>query len=171
KELYTGEEAVIKNRQSFSPSPCLYLVKKTVIDAHNLAFLEGVLHEDEYFTTVLFVNTQKMTYSNKDFYHRRYRTASTMTQHSKEHKLRSFDSYLKVFEALDKEYQKETYSDKQKQFIKRQLLSIYNALLISDVHPERKKELKKFETITLKDKLFILAARLKQQLNRQLNKL
>ncbi|OJF94718.1 glycosyltransferase family 2 protein [Alkalibacterium sp. 20] len=166
KQLYTGEEALIKNRQSFSPSPCLYLVKKTVIDAHNLVFPEGVLHEDEYFTTVLFANTIKMTYLDNDYYHRRYRIASTMTEHTKKHKLRSFDSYLNVFEALEKEHQKESYSDQQKQLIKRQLLSIYNALLISEVNPERKKQLKKFESITLKDKLFVQAARLKQHLKR-----
>ncbi|WP_423188913.1 glycosyltransferase family 2 protein [Alkalibacterium sp. f15] len=166
KQLYTDEEAVIKNRQSFSPSPCLYLVKKTVIDAHNLAFPEGVLHEDEYFTTLLFANTKKMTYLDNNFYHRRYRIASTMTEHTKKHKLRSFDSYLNVFEALEKEYQKVIYSDQQKQLIKRQLLSIYNGLLKSDVNPERKKQLKKLESITLKDKLFVLAARLKQRLNK-----
>ncbi|WP_368646135.1 glycosyltransferase family 2 protein [Alkalibacterium putridalgicola] len=164
--LYTGEEALLKNRKAFTPSPCLYLVKKDLIDQNNLSFIEGVLHEDEYFTTVLFANTQRLIYLNKNYYHRRYRTASTMTEQTKQHKLRSFNSYIKVFQALEEEFEKPKYSETQKQFIKRQLLSIYNGLLVSDVHPEMKSRLKKFKSVTLKDKLFVLGARFKQQLRR-----
>lgn len=162
KELYTGEEALNKNRQSFSPSPCLYLVKKAVIDKHNLKFLEAVLHEDEYFTTLLFANIQRMTYLNESFYHRRYRTASTMTAHTNKHKLRSFNSYLEVFKGLEEEYQRGNYSDHQKQFIKRQMLSIYNGLVTSDVNPEMKRKLKNLESITMKDKLYLTGSKLKQ---------
>ncbi|SFC11362.1 Glycosyltransferase involved in cell wall bisynthesis [Alkalibacterium subtropicum] len=164
--LYKGEEALLKNRKAFNPSPCLYLVNKAVIDLNDLSFIEGVLHEDEYFTTVLFANTQSMTYLNKNYYHRRYRTASTMTEQTKQHKLRSFNSYIKVFQALEAEYKLSDYSKLQKQFIKRQLLSIYNALVVSDVHPEMKRQLKQFKTVTFKDKLFVLGARLKQHLER-----
>ncbi|MDZ7835047.1 MAG: hypothetical protein U5K84_06600 [Alkalibacterium sp.] len=99
-----------------------------------------------------------MTYLNKAYFNRRYRTASTMTQHTKQHKLKSFDSYLKVFEALEDEYNKADYTQQQKQFIKRQLLSIYNGLLMSDVHPQKKKQLKQFTSITLKDRAFILSS-------------
>ncbi|GEK88421.1 Glycosyltransferase involved in cell wall bisynthesis [Alkalibacterium putridalgicola] len=165
-KLYTGEEALLKNRKAFTPSPCLYLVKKDLIDQNNLSFIEGVLHEDEYFTTVLFSNTERMIYLNKKYYHRRYRTASTMTEQTKQHKLRSFNSYIKVFQALEEEYKQSKYSEHQKQFIKRQLLSIYNGLLISDVYPEMKRQLKQFKTVSLKDKLFVLGARLKQQLKK-----
>lgn len=165
-KLYTGEEALQKNRKAFTPSPCLYLVNKDLIDQNNLSFIEGVLHEDEYFTTVLFANTQRMAYLNRTFFHRRYRTASTMTAHTKQHKLKSFNSYIKVFEALEEEYKKPKYTETQKQFIKRQLLSIYNGLLMSDVHPEMKRQLKQFKTVTLKDKLFVLGSRLKQQIRR-----
>ncbi|GEK91063.1 glycosyltransferase family 2 protein [Alkalibacterium kapii] len=166
KKLYTGEEALQKNRKAFTPSPCLYLVNKDLIDENNLSFIEGVLHEDEYFTTILFANTQRMTYLNQNFFHRRYRTASTMTAHTKQHKLKSFNSYIKVFKALEEEYAKQKYSEMQKQFIKRQLLSIYNGLVTSDVHPEMKRRLKQFKTVKLKDKLFILGSRLKQQMRK-----
>ena len=166
EQLYTGEEALARNRQTFTPSPCLYLVKKEQLDTFNLRFIEGVLHEDEYFTTLLFAQTKKMTYLNRAYFNRRYRTASTMTQHTKQHKLKSFDSYLKVFEALEDEYNKADYTQQQKQFIKRQLLSIYNGLLMSDVHPKKKKQLKTLTSVTLKDRAFILSARLKQRLFR-----
>lgn len=159
-KLYTGEEALQKNRKAFTPSPCLYLVNKDLIDQNNLSFIEGVLHEDEYFTTVLFANTQRMAYLNRTFFHRRYRTASTMTAYTKQHKLKSFNSYIKVFKALEEEYAKPKYSETQKQFIKRQLLSIYNGLLMSDVHPKMKGQLRGLKTLTMKDKLFIYAVRI-----------
>lgn len=166
KEVYTGEAALDKNRKTFSPSPCLYLVKSDLIDKNNLAFIEGALHEDEFFTTLLFASTKTMTYLNKDYYHRRYRAASTMTEETEAHKLKSFNSYIKVFSKLETEYKKTDYKKSQKQFIKRQLLSIYNGLTQSDVRPENKKKLKQLKAITLKDKLFLVGARIKQQLTK-----
>ena len=166
KAVYTGEDALSKNRKTFTPSPCLYLVKKDLIDKNNLAFIEGALHEDEFFTTLLFASTKTMTYLNKNYYHRRYRTASTMTNETEEHILKSFNSYIKVFSELEKEYKNEHYTKSQKKFIKRQLLSIYNGLTQSDVRPENKKQLKELKAITLKDKLFLIGARVKQGLKK-----
>lgn len=167
KQVYTGEELLEKNRRSFSASPCLYLLKREVIEEYNLHFLEGVLHEDEYFTTRLFVSVKNMSYLNEDFYHRRYRISSTMTENTNKHKLRSFDSYLEVFKALEKEYKKSNLTEAQKQFIKRQLLSIYNGLQESPIHPEHKRQLKELQSITLKDKAFLSLAKIKHSLNKK----
>ncbi|GAB2479848.1 glycosyltransferase [Alkalibacterium psychrotolerans] len=164
KRLYIGEEVLRKSIKSFTPSPCLYIVKKEFLDCNNLLFIEGALHEDEYFTTVLFANLNKMIYLDKNYYHRRYRTASTMTVRTNHHKLKSFVSYIKIFKSLEAEYMKEKYSDLQRCFIKRQLLSIYNGLQMSDVHPEQKRQLSKFKSVTFRDKLFIRGVRLKQHL-------
>lgn len=166
KEVYTGEAALDKNRKTFSPSPCLYLVKKELIDKHNVSFIEGALHEDEFFTTLLFASTKTMTYLNKDYYHRRYRVSSTMTEETEAHKLKSFNSYIKVFSELEIEYKNEHYSKSQKQFIKRQLLSIYNGLKQSNVSLEMKKQMKEFEVVTVKDKVFLMGAKIKQQLTK-----
>lgn len=166
KAIYSGNDLLDKNRRSFSASPCLYLIKKEVIEKNGLTFLEGVLHEDEYFTTRLFASIKTMTYLNEDFYHRRYRISSTMTENTNAHKLRSFESYLEVFKALEKEYNNPKLFEPQKQFIKRQLLSIYNGLKESPVPPEHKRELKDLKSITLKDKVFLAFAKLKQRLNK-----
>lgn len=163
--VYAQEEAIQKNRKTFSASPCLYVVKKELIDRYNLYFLEGVLHEDEYFTTRLFTVIDSMTYLNEDFYHRRYRTASTMTENTKQHKVKSFESYLEVFEALEKEYTSEKYSKNQKEFIKRQLISIYNGLSTSSVDLKRKRQLKQLKSISIKDKLFLTLARIKHSIS------
>ena len=165
KAIYTGEDLLEKNRKSYSASPCLYLVKKEVVDQHNLCFLEGVLHEDEYFTTRLFASVERMSYLDEGFYHRRYRLASTMTENTTTHKLKSFDSYLKVFKALEKEYGSEKMNPSQKEFIKRQLLSIYNGLKESPVPPENKRKLREIKSVSIKDKAYLQLARLKQSLN------
>lgn len=155
QKVYKQDDALQKNRQTYSASPCLYLVKKTLIDEHDLKFLEGVLHEDEYFTTKLFTHTQTLTYLNRTFYHRRYRVASTMTENTNLHKVRSFDSYLEVFNELETFYNSGNLTETQKGFVKRQLLSIYYGLKTSDVEPVKKKKLKEFKSITLKDKVFL----------------
>lgn len=155
QEVYKQDDALQKNRQTYNASPCLYLVKKTLIDEHDLKFLEGVLHEDEYFTTKLFTLIQTMTYLNRTYYHRRYRVASTMTENTNLHKVRSFDSYLEVFDELEIFYHSENLTEAQKAFVKRQLLSIYYGLKTSDVEPVKKKKLKEFKSITFKDKVFL----------------
>ncbi|GEN51442.1 glycosyltransferase family 2 protein [Alkalibacterium pelagium] len=161
QHVYNQEEALQKNRQTYSASPCLYLVKKSLIDDYSLMFLEGVLHEDEYFTTKLFTLTQTMTYLDRTFYHRRYRVASTMTENTNLHKVRSFDSYLEVFAELETLYHSGNLTETQKGFVKRQLLSIYNGLQTASVHPESKRKLRTLKSITLKDKVYLVASRAK----------
>ncbi|GAB2318253.1 glycosyltransferase [Alkalibacterium sp. s-m-22] len=161
QHVYNQEEALQKNRQTYSASPCLYLVKKSLIDEHSLMFLEGVLHEDEYFTTKLFTLTQTMTYLNRTFYHRRYRVASTMTENTNLHKVRSFESYLEVFNALETFYCSGNLNEVQKAFVKRQLLSIYYGLKNSNVDPIRKKKLRDLGIITLKDKVILFISTIK----------
>lgn len=160
-KVYKEGKALEANRRTYSASPCLYIFRKDIVDTHNLQFLEGVLHEDEYFTTRLFTVIRKMVYLNRNFYHRRYRTASTMTESTKAHQLKSFNSYLEVFKGLEEEYKRAEYREDQKAFIKRQLLSIYNGLMTADVPPINKKKLKQLKFITMKDKLFLLASRAK----------
>jgi len=164
QKVYTGDDLLDKNRRSFSASPCLYLIKKSVIDQHNLYFLEGVLHEDEYFTTRLFISIESMTYLNKAYYNRRYRIASTMTEQSNLHKIKSFESYLKIFKALEKEHQRTDLGQTKKQFIKRQMLSVYNGLQQADIHPENKRKLKELKSVTFKDKIFLSMSRFKQRI-------
>lgn len=155
ERVYKGAELLNYNKRSYSASPCLYLTKKEVIDRYNLEFLEGVMHEDEYYTTCLFVSISSMIYINQTFYHRRYRISSTMTEQSTEHKLKSYNSYFKVFRALEEEYYRLERTTEEKKFIKRQLLSIYHNLSVSTVPHENKKNLKCIKSISLKDKMML----------------
>lgn len=164
KTFYADGGLLQANQKAYSASPCLYLIEREVIEEEQIRFPEGILHEDEVFTTKCFLSVKSMVYVNRAFYHRRYRIASTMTQITPSHKRKSFDSYMKVFELLEAEYKRSEYNEKQKSFLKRQLLSIYSGLQQSDVPPILKKKLRKFKIISLKDKMHIQASRMRQKL-------
>lgn len=167
EKVYDREESLKKNQKAYSASPCLYLVKKDLLDEYAIRFPEGVLHEDEYFTTKLFAHVERMTYVNQTFYHRRYRVASTMTEITPAHKRHSFDSYLEVYKQLEKEYQSDKYNPAQKKFIKRQLLSLYNGMMNSPVASILKKDLKQLASITWSDRARVQLSRVRQKLARR----
>lgn len=165
KTIYTDGGLLDANRKSFSASPCLYLIKKTVLEENAISFPEGIIHEDEYFTIKLFVSIKNMTYVNQSLYNRRYRVASTMTENAPAHKKNSFKSYLEIFKLVDQLYQSDQYNEEQKIFLKRQLISIYNGLQESDVSSAQKKELHHLSTITLKDRLHIKVSKVRRWIN------
>lgn len=152
---YEKEESLMVNKKSFSASPCLFLFNTKVVKENDIKFPEGILHEDEYFTTVLFAESKRMVFINKVFYHRRYRSSSTMTEMTPAHKRKSFVSYMEVFQLLEKKYLSNKYDKNQKKLIKRQLISIYYGMKKSNVAPILKRDLKKLNTITIIDKFRI----------------
>lgn len=81
---------------SYSPSPVLYLFKKEIIEKNKIRFKESIIHEDELFSTLLFLHAKSFSYINRSFYNRRYRKGSTMTKKDLEQKIYSFNSYLKI---------------------------------------------------------------------------
>ncbi|MEC6747682.1 glycosyltransferase family 2 protein [Marinilactibacillus sp. XAAS-LB27] len=164
--IYEGEVLLSKNQKAYSASPCLYMINKEIIDMEQIRFPEGILHEDEYFTTKIFISSKKMVYVNKTFYHRRYRVASTMTESTPLHKKKSFDSYMEVFCLIESDYQSNQYNLIEKTFLKRQLISIYSGLQHSQVEPKMKKQLNNLRTIKLQDKLRIKISILRQKLKK-----
>lgn len=144
------------NRRTFASPVYLYMVKREVLVENALSFYEGILHEDELFTTQVFLNSNSMLYINAFYYNRRYRENSIMTNQSQERLQRTFDSYLIIYQELEKLYFKEEYPKKQKKLIKRQMISIYSGLKTSSIEKIKKKEaIKKLNGINLMDKTYI----------------
>ena len=159
------EESLDLNRRTFSSSVCLYITTRELISKNQLVFYENVLHEDELFTTQVFLHTKRMMYKNVSYYHRRYRSNSIMTDLSSEKKEQSFDSYRVLFNELEKMMKSNNYTESQKKFIKRQMISIYSGLKNSQINENKKKKvLKKINSITIKDKLFLFLQNLITQL-------
>lgn len=144
------------NRRTFASPVYLYMVKREVLVKDSLSFYEGILHEDELFTTQVFLNSNSMLYVNSFYYNRRYRENSIMTNQSQERLQRTFDSYFIIYQELEKLYLKKKYSKEQKKLIKRQMISIYSGLKTSSIKKSKKEEvIKKLKGINLMDKAYI----------------
>ncbi|SIO20113.1 Glycosyltransferase involved in cell wall bisynthesis [Carnobacterium alterfunditum] len=152
---YTDDRFEVNSRTFASPV-YLYMVKREVIEQNNLSFYEGILHEDELFTTQVFLNSRSMIYANAFYYNRRYRENSIMTDQSQERLKQTFESYLIIFKELEKMYLNKIYSKEQKKLIKRQILSIYSGLKNSNVNKiEKENKIKDLKGITITDKAYL----------------
>lgn len=146
------------NRRTFAAPVYLYMVKREVIEQNNLSFYEGILHEDELFTTQIFLTSHSMVYANAFYYNRRYRKNSIMTDQSPERLKQTVNSYVIIFKELEKLYLNKEYSKEQKKLIKRQMISIYSGLKNSS--SKKEEEIKKLKNINLMDKTYMCVHKL-----------
>lgn len=150
------------NRRTFASPVYLYMVKREVIEKNTLSFYEGILHEDELFTTQIFLNSHSMVYANAFYYNRRYRENSIMTNQSQERLKKTVDSYVIIFKELEKLYLNKEYSKEQKKLIKRQMMSIYSGLKKNKSNQIfNSKEINKTNVITFIDRFYLLLKELK----------
>lgn len=80
--LYNGKEILSKQLESYcySASPCLSFINKKFLDFNNLKYYPKIIHEDQLFTVLLYLNAKKVMYISKSFFKRRLRDNSTMTK-------------------------------------------------------------------------------------------
>jgi len=64
---------------SYSASPCLYICSLSLIKTNSLKFDEGVLHEDEGFTPLLYYEARRTVSLSNALFRRRIREGSIMT--------------------------------------------------------------------------------------------
>lgn len=73
--LSAFEDSILKG--NYVVQSCCYMYRKSMLPS--LRFLEGILHEDHYFTTMLFFNTKKTIVLEDRFFQRRFRPDSITT--------------------------------------------------------------------------------------------
>lgn len=81
-KIYTGNEALkiqLKNR-TYTPSPCLSFIRRSFLMKYQLFFYYGIVHEDQLFTTLLYLQAQRVACIKRTFFHRRLRKDSIMTR-------------------------------------------------------------------------------------------
>lgn len=86
-------------------SVCLLFISRAFLIHTGLRFYKGILHEDEIFTTLLFLKAKSVMYLAESFFLRRVRESSIMTSTIK---MRNIDSYFIVastIQAIAKEHQ------------------------------------------------------------------
>ena len=92
--VYDGEDlfALTLPREDFRTQVCLQLVKRQTLLDLGLTFLEGIIHEDQYYTFALMLQCRRVKIVRKIVYHRRFRDGSIMMQAKT---LRNFEGFYR----------------------------------------------------------------------------
>lgn len=100
-QILSGSEVLKKlySTKKYGASVCVTFIKKEYLDKNSLNFYPKIIHEDELFTFLLFYKAKRVNYIEKNFFKRRLRKNSTMTQVKTE---KNTKGYLVVTEELCK---------------------------------------------------------------------
>lgn len=142
----TGQDLLSEftNQNQYTPSPCLYFIKREIIVNNGLKFPEGIIHEDEYFMISLLLHLKKCKHINERLFYRRVREGSTMTTKNNS---KSMEGYATVILLLDKRINDSIFTNNyNRQMYLKLLYSFYSAFLkfynnIDDNEKLQKKEL------------------------------
>lgn len=98
KKVYTGPEIFgeLMLKDQFRVAPWLQIIRKKFLDEINLTY-EKVTHEDELFSTLLFIQARRVGFINRKFFHRRLRSNSVMTT---PFSLKNMDAYFYITDKL-----------------------------------------------------------------------
>lgn len=76
----------LKENGDYSVSPCIQAVRREFLNENEIRFVEGIIHEDNYFSFLVFVNAKRANCVNDVYFLRRIREDSVMTvQKSRRH--------------------------------------------------------------------------------------
>lgn len=97
--LYNGIQifTILVENSKYSPSPCLNLINMKFLKRINLLFFPDIIHEDQLFSTLLYVQANRVMCIHEDFFKRRLRYDSIMTS---KFSLKNMDSYFIITEKL-----------------------------------------------------------------------
>ena len=96
---YEGEYLLnlVLDTQTHNCVVWLLFIRKVFLDQIDLKFYEGIIHEDELYTTILTLSSNNIFCLKRSFVGHRLRQASTMTTHFSK---RNLDCYLTVADEL-----------------------------------------------------------------------
>jgi glycosyltransferase involved in cell wall biosynthesis len=97
--IYSGKSLLFKmlTQKTYQCSPCIHFISFKFIESFHLRFYPGIIHEDELFSALFYMQAQRVGYMNATFFKRRLRPDSVMT---KQYTIRNVDCYLVVTEQL-----------------------------------------------------------------------
>ncbi len=99
--VYDGTEMldIQYNEWRFRAQPCLMLIERTFLMRSGLRFYPGIIHEDELFTTMIYLFAERVGLIPRAFFHRRVRSGSTMTNRFSR---RNMTGYFAVFSSMQR---------------------------------------------------------------------
>lgn len=98
-QLYSGIQimSILTNNNCYSVSPCLYMINTSYLNTINLRFLPDIIHEDQLFSTLLYLQANRVMCIHEDFFKRRLRNDSIMTSNFS---LKNINSYFIITDKL-----------------------------------------------------------------------
>ncbi len=123
--VYSGQELfkLFSENKEYRTSACLQINRTSFLKKHNINFLEGIIHEDEYFTLLVCIFSQRASYINNQLYKRLIRNDSIMTSSNA---LKRSYGYLKVLTSI-KPYIEEYVDNKYLDTFTSYLLELENS--------------------------------------------
>lgn len=130
----------------------LMIFKRKYLEDNSIAFLEGILHEDELFTFLVYFADGIVAHCHEMLYRRRMRAASIMTGASM---LKRFKSMLVIYDTLENKYRKkEIYGPSADTYIARIVRSVIAKYKLLDEDHKRRyqSEYRSFERNVLRNR-------------------
>ena len=93
---------VLSYRREYIPGVQFYFIRADYIKKHEIKFYKGIIHEDQLFTFLLFINDGRAAHYPERLYYRRVRKNSIMTG-LKQNRHESFSGYYRVLCEMIKE--------------------------------------------------------------------
>lgn len=100
----SGQELWLKlvENNDYNVSPCLYIIRNSVIKDNLLKFEENIINEDQIFSTKLYFYLESCLHVNEVIFLRRIRENSTMTSKNQLGKLKAYTTiFLNLFDFLN----------------------------------------------------------------------
>lgn len=99
KEIFSGSSILSEmlNQKTYRCSPCIHFISLKTIQSLSLRFFPGIIHEDELFSGLLYLQSQRVIYLPRTYFKRRLRPNSVMTS---KYSMKNVGSYLIVGEQL-----------------------------------------------------------------------
>lgn len=99
KEHYSGRSIISEmlTQRTYRCSPCIHFIRLKTVQSLSLRFFPGIIHEDELFSGLLYLQSQRVVYLPRTYFKRRLRPNSVMTS---KYSMKNVGSYLIVGEQL-----------------------------------------------------------------------
>lgn len=131
--VYDGEDlfALTLPREDFRTQVCLQLVKRQTLLDLGLTFLEGIIHEDQYYTFALMLQCRRVKIVRKIVYHRRFRDGSIMMQAKT---LRNFEGFYRSAKEMFAFYGAHHFRPENDKMIRRHIANVFCLTTVDVYH-------------------------------------
>lgn len=123
--VYSGKELFCKLafEGHMKNAACQWFIKREFLKEYHIKFYEGILHEDELFSFLCFMNAQRVMYIEKDYYVYRQRNGSIMA--TKDY--RRAESLFVILIQILTYWNSHVFTDRENQAIEKFFLNLTSA--------------------------------------------